>query len=98
MGQLFLPIHPDNLTISWGGKAVTSVSATNSDPAFGHSSAWSPGIPSVAVVSTSFTPSGRRTRHGHVTRGEPGVVHSSTACPVERSKRMAFPAGTGSGL
>src|SRR5207237_1307102 len=58
----------------------------------------STGIPSIAVVRISFTPSGRFTSSGQVTRGEPGVVHSSTTRPVVRSKRTARPAGTGSGL
>ena len=41
---------------------------------------------------------GRFTSKGHVTRGEPGVVHSWTASPVARLKRTALPASASSGL
>ena len=54
----------------------------NRHPALGHFARISSGIPSVAVVRISFTPSGRFTSSGQVTRGEPGVVHSSTALAV----------------
>ena len=43
----------------------------NRQPAFVHFARISAGIPSVAVVRMSFTPSGRFTRSGHVMRGEP---------------------------
>ena len=72
------------------------MSATNRHPAFGHRARISGGIPSTAVVRTSFTPF-RSTSSGHVTRGEPGVVHSSTNSPVSSRYRPARPAGSGSG-